>query len=353
MTFSRLTFHVSYLFVLILFIACSTSRLPLTNYQEQVSYTVIYLIHADANYLYHNRQGEPLQADLKVLNEAKQIGRKAEDGEVFIFHLKPETNIFYVFPKKDRRFLYYRNGELVYEKSYSPSSKKQPFVTEAKLYKYFHQTAETDSAYKKVLLYFGHEIPVQKGTHYFRSRPDAALSTALFAEGIGRFLQPENKPFDLTVLSTCDNGTPLMAQMLAPFTDFLLASPQNLHLSHIDTKALLRMENPGEIETKKLASAIASETYNRLSSFLQTVITLSLYDLNEIKVYLPIMATFYKGYLNGHEDLRPMAENIDCGQLSFFTRKQPEKGVKVWYKPPQFGQKAGDENFSGWGCKQQ
>lgn len=332
--------------------ACSTSRLPLVNYQQSVNYTIIYLIHGDANYLYHNRQGQPLQADLKALNEAKRVGRRAENGEVFIFHLKPETQIFYLFPRKDRHFLYYRNGRMVYEKSYSPHSKKSAFVTEAKLYHYFHQSVKGDSAYKKILLFFGHEIPIQTGIRYFRSRPDAEFSTALFAAGVKRFIQPKESRFDLAVLSTCDNGTPLMVHTLAPLTKYVLASPLNLHLSHIDMKALQLLERPGEINTEKLAVKTATDTYNRLSAFLQTVISLSLYNTNKMKRGLKRLANSYTAYLEKRErNLAPSAKNVDCKSLSFFKPVGMKKAVRVWYRAPQFGRKAGNKNFSGWGCK--
>lgn len=349
---SKIRAGICFLF-LAMITACSTTHLPVLNKtnQKPINYTIVYLIHGDANYLYHTPQGQPRQADKKVLREAKWLGEHAENGEVFIYHLKQETKILFFFPRKDRTFLYYRNGELVYEKKYSPDSKKQVFNLETKLYHYFHQPMTADSSFKKVLLYFGHEVPVKTGTHYFRSRPDALFSTALFAEGVSRFIEPGAAKFDLTVLSTCDNGTPLMVHALAPFTNYILASPLNLHLSHIYTKKMHLLEEPGEISTEKLAVEMADDTYSRLSGFLQTVISFSLYNVNKVEAYLPEMATCYKGYLERQDDLTPSAENVDCSNLPFFNPKKARKGVRVWYKPPQFGREAGDKYFSGWGCK--
>ncbi len=347
-------YKISLPLLFFLLFGCRTSQLPTKPFSNQipVHYTFIYLIHGDANYLYHNREGIPLQADKQVLEEAKRIAENAENGEVFIFHLKPETQIFWIFPRKDRHFLYYRNGKLIYEKNYSPHSKKQPFVTEAKLYRYFHQGKQKDSSGEKILLYFGHEIPTRTGMAYFQSRPNAQFNTALFAKGLDKFLPSETEQFDLTVLSTCANGTPKMVHALAPTTDYLLASPQNLHLSHIDTKALQLMDKPGEISDAKLASKIATDTYKRLSSFLQTVISLSVYHTDEMNEYLPELAKRYEAYLKQHSYATPSVQNIDCNRLPFFNSKKAATGVKVWYRPPQFGRKAGNENHSGWGCKQ-
>lgn len=331
--------------------ACSTSKLPVISKANRgpVNYTIIYLIHGDANYLYHDQDGQPRKADLKVLSEAKWVAEHAKNGEVFIYHLKPETKIFYLFPRKDRRFLYYRNGKLVFEKNYSPRSNDKAFVTETKLYHHFHQPVTNN---KKVLLYFGHEVPLKTGTHYFRSRPEALFSTALFAEGISKFIKSGSDKFDLVVLSTCDNGTPLMVQALSPFAWFVLASPFNLHLSHIDTKELHLLDEQGTLKTEKLAAKIGQSTYDRLSGFLQTVISLSLYNTDNLKTWLPEEATRYKSYLERKVDMVPSIENMDCSNLPFFTPNKTKRGVKVWYKPPRFGRDAGNNYFSGWGCKQ-
>ncbi len=338
--------------LLFVFTGCRTSQLPTKPFNHKpVNYTIIYLIHGDANYLYHNQNGVALQADKQVLQEAKRIAENAENGEVFIYHLKPESRILWIFPRKDRRFLYYRNGELIYKKNYSPHSKTEPFITEAKFYHYFHPD-ETDSSYKKIMLYFGHEIPARTGTNYFRSRPDALFNTALFAKGLKKFLQTPRDQFDLTLLSTCANGTPKMVSVLAPLTEYLLASPQNLHLSHMDTKALKLMDEPGEISTSKLAAKIAADTFKRLSSFLQTVISLSLYHTDEMKEYLPLLADHYKNYLKKHAYATPSVQNIDCKDLPFFKPEIAGNGVKVWYRAPQFGRKAVNKNYSGWGCKE-
>ncbi len=346
-------FHICTILLIIGSAGCRSLQMPEKEFQrtEPVDYTVIYLIHGDANYLYHNSGGNTLHADWQVLAEAKQVAQDAEKGEVFIFHLKPESQILWVFPKKDRRFLYYRKGELVYEKNYSPGSKKLPFVTETKLYHRFHQAASEDSSYKKIALYFGHEIPARKDSHYYRSRPEALFNTALFAEGLENFLQPEKAQFDLSVISTCANGTPQMVEMLSPITDYILASPQNLHLSHIETNALQLLEHTDEITTARLADSIATQTYSRLSSFLQTVITLSVYDTERTQSYIRQLAKDYQTYLTNQSYSTASGKNTDCARLAFFNTEMAKKGIKVWYKAPQFGKNADISTYSGWGCR--
>src|SRR5699024_8493219 len=113
----------------------------------------------------------------------------------------------------------------------------------------------------------------------------------------------------------------------------------NLHLSHIDTKALHLLEKPAAFDTEKLAAAIAENTYKRLSKFLQTAVSLSLYNEKELKNGLPALATRYKIYIQGKDNSILSTENVDCRLLPFFNPEDIEKGVKTWYKPSRFGKK--------------
>jgi hypothetical protein len=341
--------------VLVLFaVGCRSTKILETESISAFSppaNTIIYIIHGDANYLYHNANGYPLQADEQVLKESKKVAENATNSEVFIFHQRPEQKFIWLFPKKDRRFLYYKNGNLISDKRYSPHSDEQSFVTEAQLYNRYHKVTEDTAGHRKVLLYFGHEIPESTRNPYHASRPKVPFDTPLFAQGIQLFLQQGETPFDLTVLSTCDNGTPAMIKALNPYTNYVLASPQNLHLSHIDTGRLSSLLEQADTTAKQLADSLAAQTYSRLSSFLQTVITLSVYDTNITNSYLPSLNRSYQAYLSDEADAEPSLDNTDCATLPFFDTAEYKKGVDVWYKPPRFGQKKDAATYSGWGCR--
>ncbi|MGK7371669.1 MAG: hypothetical protein ACNS64_15765, partial [Candidatus Halalkalibacterium sp. M3_1C_030] len=139
------------------------------NKIKNIDYSVTYLIHGDADYLYHDSLGNALQADEEVLAEAKRIGREAKNGEVLIFHQRPEKKVLWLFPKKDRYFFYYRNGKLIDRTTYSPSDlpESKIFSSESRLYKQY--ASNSDSLHSNILLYFGHEIPYENGQNYFRS----------------------------------------------------------------------------------------------------------------------------------------------------------------------------------------
>jgi hypothetical protein len=53
----------------------------------------------------------------------------------------------------------------------------------------------------------------------------------------------ERTPMDLVVLSTCLGGTVGTLRTLAPMSRFVIASPESLHLSHMDMSGLQGLEN--------------------------------------------------------------------------------------------------------------
>jgi hypothetical protein len=336
--------------ILLLAAGCRTPGITHQKFPSPPDYTLIYIIHGDADYLYHTTTGQARQADKHALSEAKRVARNARHGEVFIFYQKPERKILWIFPKKDRQFLYYRNGQLVRKKRYSPHSTTKAFITEAKLYHKYTRRRKSAAA-SKILLYFGHEIPVQNSHSYYYSRPNASFSTNIFVSGVKSFLRPDASPFDLVVLSTCNNGTPLMIHKLTSAARYVLASPQDLHLSYIDSGQIALWLEDGA-STAQIADSMAAYTYRRLSGFLETAVTLSVYNTAKVKNYLPVLTQQYKKHLKKLPEKAFLNDNIDCAALSFFHISQKATGVKTWYKAPQFGKKSGESpHYSGWGCK--
>ncbi|MDX1585119.1 MAG: hypothetical protein R3222_00185 [Balneolaceae bacterium] len=338
-----------------LLFACSSSK-PLRDTDRStqsvdVDYSIIYLIHGDSDYLYHDSLGTARQADLEVLEEAIRIGKEAEHGEVFIFHQRPEREVLWLFPRKDRQLLYYRKGELITETRYSPEGHGSGlYSAETRMLKRYGSSV--DGIQNSVLLYFGHEIPYEDGRGYFQSLPDRKMNTKLFSDGVAGLIPEAGRRFDLIVLSTCNNGSPDMVDALTPHSRFLLASPQNLHLSHMDTEELSILESNAEIHAEKLADLISRETYRRMTANLQTVVSLSLYDMQEVSSYVPEINAAYRNYLNSGSAADPGAENVDCTDLSLFNSDSIfSKGVDIRYRPPRFGRQAHQQDHSGWGCK--
>lgn len=324
-----------------------------TGQPADIEYTVIYYIHADAGYLYHDSDGQPVRANSRVLDTALAIAEDAHSGEVIIFYQRPEKKFLGLFPRKSNRFYHYKNGQKTAQVKYRHSNKEEPFLaTEARLYKqYGKQIPEQDRQH--YFLYFGHEIPNDQETNYHRTLPDIKVNTDSFTEGIRRFLMTDDLIFDLVVLSTCNNGTPVMASHLLPFTDHLLASPQNLHLSHIDSESMASLEREPRPSPEQLARSMAGQTYRRLTANIQTKITLALYDLDEISPYLNELHTATRTH---EQTAKPHSfqDNVDCAQFPFFNAEKQTAGIETWYKPARFGRRAPDSTgHSGWGCRPQ
>ena len=83
-----------------------------------VHYSILFIIHGDNNYLYHDTAGKEYVADEEVLASAKKIAGKNPLAEVFIFHQKPRSHFLFFFPLRDGEFYYYRNGRLLSNELY-------------------------------------------------------------------------------------------------------------------------------------------------------------------------------------------------------------------------------------------
>lgn len=321
---------------------------PTDQSADDIDYSIIYLLHADADYLYHSGDGKPLEADEETLKKAQAVAEKASRGEVFIFHQRPEQKILWLFPKKDRHLYHYKNGELISKVSYSPEDGRT-FATESKFYEAHSMAADSDKSLKRILLFYGHEISMRNQSGYHRSRPEIHLGSHPFAKGIAQFNGSDSKLLDMVVLSTCNNGTPDMVNHLRDETEYVLASPQNLHLSHVDSDSLSVLERNAQISTADLGGKMADQTFDRLSKSIRTEITLALYNMDEVRNYVPDLSRRIAERWPEREQRPAMNDNTDCTNI-LSDEKLDTTGVTVWFKPPAFGRRATDKSHSGWGC---
>lgn len=315
-----------------------------------VEYSVIYYIHADADYLFHDSDGVPVRANSQVLETALDVAEQALSGEVFIFYQRPEKKTAGLFPRRSSQFFHFTNGKETSRVRYRHPVKNEAFLTtEAQLYKQYRNYSP-DGIQQNYFLYFGHEIPNDEGKNYHRTLPDLQVNTESFAAGIQHFLLTDDQRFNLVVISACNNGNPAIAEHLMPFTDYLLASPQNLHLSHIDSDSISLLEGNPEASPRQVAYSMAGQTFQRQTAVLQTEFTLALYDFEYLQEYLSELYTQTSEYdvLRGSNHF---LENIDCAQFSFFDAEKYKQGVETWYKPARFGRQAAANTHSGWGCK--
>ena len=97
---------------------------------SDAKYSMIFVIHGDGDYLFHDSSNNELNADMEVLMNAKNVAAQNSNAEVFIFHQKPTRHFLFFFPIKDGEFYHYRNGKLITTESYWRDQDKSNFDTE-------------------------------------------------------------------------------------------------------------------------------------------------------------------------------------------------------------------------------
>lgn len=311
---------------------------------KEPSFSIIYIIHGDADYLYHDTSGTSYYADKEILDQAFDAAKGLDNSEVFIFHQGPASR-FLFFPQDDSHFYYFNNGERIKEDSYRRHPDDSTFASEIDLYKKY-RSSDKDSTIK-ILLYYGHEIPEGNSINpYNITHPEIPFSDNLFTKGVKGF--SSGNPFDLIVLSTCNNGTPAMVRLLTPYTRYIIASPENLHLSQMNSSTLKNLDVK-HYQPYLFARSFAENAFNELEKNILTVITISLYDVSKTKTYVDSVIEA--------AGKRPGASaginNCDCSIIGDFQKDGMESGVSVFYKAPVFGKNKNKSVHSGWGCKKE
>src|SRR5690349_23819627 len=75
----------------VFFSACGSSTMPPPHDEAvigggQTRYSLVFIIHGDGDYLYHNARGEARRADEDILARAQAVARRLPNAEVTIFH---------------------------------------------------------------------------------------------------------------------------------------------------------------------------------------------------------------------------------------------------------------------------
>jgi hypothetical protein len=263
--------------VLFLFIAVSFNLLA-----ESEDFRIIYIIHGDGNYLFHDKEGNALNAAERILEEAKFVAENFSGGEVFIFYQKPAENFLIFFPKDDGEFYYYKNGLMVAEESYSRKNQVN-FDAEAVLIKKYFGLPSYKG--KNILLYYGHEIPIQNTSGYHSSFQKKEFGIKLFADGVQKLINSisiTKEKFDMTILSTCRNGNSETISVLSPFTNYLIASPGDIYLSHLSSKSLIEFNKETNMDTFTIAKGFVQAAYDELCALTTTEISIFIYDIKKI-----------------------------------------------------------------------
>jgi hypothetical protein len=318
-------------------------------------YSIVFVIHGNGDYLYHDTNGNKYKADEVTLAKAKLIAQNNPNAEVFIFYQKPRRHFLLFFPLKDGEFYYYRNGHLIENESYWRDQEKSNFDSEIEFYHRFH--ADNQNKIANIFLYFGHEIPELGGTGYDESYPDRTFNVLNLAGGL-KNLTRDSSRFDIIILSTCFGGTPYTIGTLGPYAEYIIASPENLHLSYFDLQLLERLDlNLPEGDVPAFTKKFTKHAFDRLTKDVQTTVSVALYEVDRVQEFIDSVYKIYDHTLTalrGHKRI-PLTtiEHCDCADIPEYLIPTINDGVFILYRPANFGRLKYKQNHSGWECWKQ
>lgn len=322
---------------------------PVAAHALPPRYSMVFIIHGDGDYRYHDTSGRALKADEEALAGAAMVAVRNPQAEVFIFHEKPRKHTLLFFPRRDGKFYYYRQGQLLATESYWRDQGRSRFDSVVERYQRF--SAGEAAQPVKLFFYFGHEIPEFDGAGYDASYSHRRFVVNDLAGGLKRITADAAK-FDLIVLSTCFNGTPYTIAELAPYARTIVASPDNLHLSYFDLDSFERMD-AGEYDgdMNAFAKVFARRAFERLTEEIQTAVTVAVYDVDRVQGYVNAAGSAYEHALAALRGEKPGSfAHCDCAEEAAYQLPGMSEGVEVFYRPAQFGPAKHKQSHSGWEC---
>jgi hypothetical protein len=309
----------------------------------------VFIIHGDGNYLYHDRLGNPLRADEEALAKAQAIAQRNPDAEVFIFHEIKRRHVLFIFPRRDGRAYYYRHGRLMVQELYWRDQGASRFDPEVEFYGRF--AAGERPSPVRMFLYFGHELPEFNGAGYDASHQKRAFTVGDLAEGVSSIVGVSEK-VDLLVLGTCFGGTPHTVGALTPYARYIVASPDNLHLSYFDLSPLAALDiSAGDAAMATFADRFAANAFQQLESQVQTAVSVVVYDAKAVESYIGSVVRTYDRTLSLAARMSPAGvTHCDCAEDSAYVRPDMSNGLTVYYRAARFGRAKRKAHHSGWEC---
>jgi hypothetical protein len=275
-------------------------------------YSLVFIIHGDADYTYHDALGHKHRADQDILAQAQEVGERSPDADVFIFHQIARKHFLFVVPRRDGRAYHYRNGRLMAQEAYWRDQGTTRFAPELRIY---HRLAEPPSpSLVRLFFYFGHELPEMDGAGYDASCRERRVTVADLAEAV-RDVAGSAAKVDLLGLATCFGGTPHTVGALGPYARYIIASPDNLHLSSFDLAPLESLDlGSDDGAVAAFADRFARNAFERLASTVQTAVSVVVYDVNGTRAFLDSVTGPYDRTLASTRGRSPSSEEL-CGRL--------------------------------------
>lgn len=318
-----------------LLISCSGGR-KTPSYEftpaDEIKYSIIFYIHGDGDYLYHDENNRALKADEVSLNKALSAAGELTNAEVFIFHQKRKKNFLLFFRRTDKELYYFRDGILI-EKNSLKTGNENNFLDDEIAFTKNHSAAKMNPDLNSIFLYFGHQLPENKKEIYGDSFPHLKINTKSLSNGIAKIAAILNEDkFDAAILSTCLGGTPTVAKDFSKSAKNLIASPEDLHLSHMNIDYLKNLNSMENFDANNFSQSFAKDSFEIMKNKTNTIISIAVYDLNKLS-----------GRLSALSD-----KNISCAEAVDSLKNM--EGVKIYFRAPKFGRRQNETEHSGWNC---
>ena len=307
-------------------------------------YSLVFIIHGDGDYLWHDEYGQAHHADKDALAQASRVALNNPRAEAFIFYQKPRNRKMVFFAQPDGAFYYYRNGQLCRQQSYNRRRGPSRFSPEAALYQQIHLPAGNQV---RLFIYLGHEIPLYNGLGYDASMKNRSCTLQDIGAGLKQLTQDSTR-MDIAILSTCYSGTPPAVAAVAPYSRYIIASPENLHLSYFNLSSMEHLEQRWRVDAAAaFADSFAQKAFERLTVTVQTAVSVAVYDADRVAKYTIAVDSLYrKAFL---QKPLPMVR-CDCAEEPDFFMPNMGDGVKVYYRAARFGRNKLKNTHSGWEC---
>jgi len=142
---------------------------------------------------------------------------------------------------------------------------------------------------------------------------------------------------------------------MIPFARYIVASPDNLHLSYFDLRSLEWMNTSAlERDVSGFTLRFARQAFEALTETVQTAVTVGVYNADSVQAYLDVVHRLYEhsvATVHAESDTS-MSErsHCDCVEIPAYVQPTMRDGVVMYFRPARFGRTQRKQQHSGWEC---
>ena len=227
------------------------------------------------------------------------MGERNPNAEVIIFHQIARRHALLLFPRHDGRAYYYRHGRLLAQTSHWRDQGKARFDSEVRLYEQFTALQSRPPVRVALLLWSRAPRDRRGGLRRIVARAVVSSSTTWRKGESDRRGSPGRSTCSCSPRAS--GSTPHTIGALAPYTRYVIASPDNLHLSYFDLEPRETALVPDRM-TKVLPTSrigFARNAFTKLAADLQTTVSVVVYDAKDVADFVEAALRRLRPHLEG------------------------------------------------------